>query len=185
MMQVVYLTKNDNKDLRTIIELEYTREETNLFLDTVMASLNNPFAREVVAANLVTTVNTVIIDTLIRFVRNSDSLSLITGMQNNTLGLMFEVGHRHYVDLVTEEFSFIQQSPEVEKEIITALVSYINFLYLNNKEEIDPAILKLYEVIYSNLTNLNIRQHRVTFVEKGRPALILIGEENAVNNAYA
>lgn len=184
-MQVVYLAKKENRDLRRTIELEYTREETMLFIDTVITILNNPFLRDYVTNNLVNVVNTIILDNLIQTVKNSDPLSLVNGMKNNTLGLMFEVGRRHYVDLISEEFAFIQLSPEVEKEVIAAISSYVNFVYLNNKEEIDPAILSLFETVYNNLGHLDIRQHRVTFVERDRPAVILIGEENAVNNANA
>lgn len=184
-MNLVYLPTKQNKELRRPIELEYTREETNTLLDTLVTILNNPFAREVVASNLISVINSVIIDNLVRLVRNSDPLSLVSGMSNNTLGLMLEIGHRHYVELVGEEFSFIQQSPEVEKTIIRALGSYINYVYLNNKAELDPAILSMYELIYSNLSHLSFTQHRVVFVDRTRPAIILVGEENAVNNAYA
>lgn len=182
-MQIVYLTKQTNRDLRRSIELEYTREETATFIETVLTILDNPFARDFITNNLINVVNSVIIDNLILLVKNSDPLSLITGMKNNTLGLMFEVGHRHYVDLLSEEFALIQQSPEVEKDVIRAMSSYINYVYLNNKEEIDPAILNMFESVYNNLGHLNIKQHRVTFVERDRPAVILIGDENAVNHA--
>ncbi len=184
-MKVIYLGKNTNRTLRGIIELEYTREETSVLLDTISSILNNPFVKEVVAGKLVEVVNAVVLDNLIQFVKNRDPLSIVAGMQNNTFGLMLEVGRRHYIDLLTEELSSMVDSYETEKEVIAALSSYINFLYLNNKEDIDPAILEVFEMIYVNAGHLVLDQHRVVFVPGNQPAVILPGETHAVNHANA
>ena len=184
-MKLVYLPANENRQLRRIIQLEYAREETSVFIDTVASILNNPYIKAVVATYLIDVVNMVILDNLLRFVRNKDSLSLVSGMQNNTLGVMFDIGLRHYSGLITEEVANSIESLETEKDISKALSSYVNYLYLNNKEEIDYVILQMFEIIYSNFGHLEFNQHRVTFVEESRPVVILTGGIDAVYNANA
>lgn len=184
-MQVVYLSPSQNKELRQIIQLEYTREETNTFINTVATIANNPLLIPVMCDTIVDTVNTVFIDNLINIVKNKNPIVLIAGMQNGNLGLMLDIGRRHYVELVSEVFSTVAENHDVEKDIIRSLSSYINYLYMNNKEEMDRALLELYETIYSNLGHMEIAQHRVTFVENIRPAIILIGAQHATHNANA
>lgn len=184
-MKVIYLPKQDNIPLRRDIELEFLREETLTFLTTITTAMENPFVYQIASHNLVDVVNAVFIDNLLKIIKDRDTVSLVAGMQNHTLGLMLDVGHRHYVELVGEELAVLQPSVEVEQVILKALSSYINYLYLNNKDTIDQAILTLFETLYNNFTEMDIRQHRVVFVNKTQPAVILIGDTYASHDANA
>lgn len=179
----MYLPKEDNILLRRSIELQYTREETAILLATITTAMNNPFVYQIAAKNLIEVVNSIFIDNILRFVKNKDCISIVMGMQNNTLGLMMDVGYRHYVELIGEELSQFQTSVEVEQIIIKAISSYINNYYLTNKETLDEAILKLFETLYNNFNDMEMRQHRVVFLESIRPAIILIGDQHAGDNA--
>jgi len=184
-VKVIYLPKEDNLLLRRNIELEYTREETDLFLQTVTTAFNNPFIYSIVAESLIDVVNGIFIDNLVRFVKEKDSLSIVAGMQNGTLTMMFDIGHRHYIDLIGEELAKFDVGHETEQLVIKALQSYVEHLYIRNKETMDEAILKVFESIYNNTAFVDIRQHRVFFVETLRPAIVMIGEEHASYNANA
>lgn len=183
-MKVFHIPKVNNNGIRRILLLEHAREESLTFIQTVANIVNSPFIWEAVQTNMVNAFNSVILDNLLRFVNTKDSLSLVMGMQNNTLGLMMEVAHRHYSELITEEFAFVQRSHLIEQQVRAAMAEYINYVYLNNKEDMDAAILELYEVLYSNFGHMEITHHRFVYMNGGRPAAIITGELNATGQAY-
>lgn len=191
-MQAYHLPREETIGLRRIIELERTREESLPFITRVVNALIdpndlNPMAMivrntlaENVSGNLINTVNSVYLDNLMRFVTSKDPMSFVTGMQNGTLGMMMEVGHRHYSELLNE----ISSEYENEQEVKFLLGNYINYIYCNNKEQIDVELLKIFEILYTNFSHMQVNTSRFVFSDNGRPTALITGGMNAFNQAY-
>ena len=91
-----------------------------------------------------------------------------------------EVGHRHYSELTNE----IGAEYENEQEVKFLLSNYINYIYRNNKQEIDVELLKIFEILYVNFSHMQINTSRFVFSENGRPTALIAGGINAINQAY-
>lgn len=191
-MQAYHLPKQESLGLRRIILLERAREESLNFITAVADAMVDPmdqsaFAEHIrdnivvaVTNNMVNTINSVFLDNLMRFVVTKDTLPLVAGMQGNTLGAMMEVGHRHYAELVND----ISAEYETEQEVRLLIGNYVNYIYLNNKQDIDMELLKVFEVLYTSFGHMQISSSRFVFGDNGRPCALISGGVNEVSQAY-
>lgn len=183
-MKVFHIPRTTNLGIRRILLLEHAKEESLGFIQLVVNATNFPFVLGTVNSNFVNTFNSIILDNLLRFVVTHDSLSLVAGMRDGTLPLRMDIGHRHYCELISEEFAGMLQSHSVEQEVRLAMANYLNYVYLTNKEEMDAAILDIYETLYNNFGHMDITGHRFVYMNGDHPAAIVTGELNAISQTY-
>lgn len=146
-MKVYVLPKKCNDGIRKILELEYIRSRTELFLHAISVTDEKPptilsNVYYYASMNLVDVVNTIIMDSLISILRTNNVNLILTCSSNSKLNSLLKADYHHANKLLNFQLTELLD-PDYQLRLLGELNRYITHIYRNNVEEFNVNVFNL------------------------------------------
>lgn len=183
-MKLLHLPRECNKDLNLILKDFYMGGSYTGYVDQIYKSIEFPPVnmQNQINNNLIIAIHTAILDNLTRWVVSKDPLSMVAGMQNNTLPLMFDVGYRHFTLITGEEFANSRDSILISGVACNVISQCLYEIFVTRTNEFNQALLSLFEVLYNTIGYLDIKWYKALIMGNGTPGLLVT--ENTDENCF-
>lgn len=172
----MFVLENDCLDeLAKIIRLEYVREESLTFFQTLCSVIPDEQEMCRVRENAIPVFITLVMDNVLKFISTNNVNSFVNGVSNGTLGMMMDVGYSHVRELVGD-YTDVLEKQGYQDYVRKQLNLYIQDIYQRNAQELNLTLLALMEKLYPKFHYLGRRVIRSGLIHNKVP-VVFVAEE--------
>jgi hypothetical protein len=183
-VKLFYLSREENTSLQKQLRVEQLELEYLCFVNELMFSMNTSYQHtNYLKHSLLTITNKVFLDALFHHVTSKTTEHLCALLANQTFAQNVQI-RPGYTSLILEaaEVSAPEDTTELDAFVSKRLYYFINRLYKINPDEINAALLKLFEYMYQHFYNLDVMYYKFELMDFQQPMLFVSEKLNNAND---
>lgn len=169
----MFVLENDCLDeLVEIIRLEYVREESLNFFQTLCTVIPDEHEMCRIKENAIPAFIMLVVDNVLKFISTDNVNSFVNGISNGTLGMMMDVSYSHVRELVGDYADVLEQQG-YQDYVRKQLGLYIQDIYQRNAQELNLTLLAIMEKLYPKFHYLGRRVIRSGLIHNKVPVVFV------------
>jgi len=179
VLKAAFLSEEDNIALQIELKVEYIKLDYLCFIEELVAIMNaDQSSTKCLANEMIYILNKIILDNIFKHVREKTPNIILNQIANRVFSSDLIVNN-FYVNQILEAVNilFYKEEDLIDKYELENILSkkvyiYLNYLYDNNKGNIDNATIKLFEYMNSNFHFLDIFYYKFELMDFRKPILL-------------